>query len=299
MDKKTFIYLNGNIVAEKKAFVSVFDRGFNYGDGVFETIKAINARPIFLYEHLLRLKQGIKAIGIRQGLLKNLFQDIKNGAIDRLIRQNNLGGCASSVRITVSRGADPFGYMPGDSMPTTVMTCRPIDAKLTSILQGKGVEAVFLRNLSPALPGIKSLNFLPNILGKKEAGEKKAFEGIFVNRDNMVTEGTATNIFIVAKGALYTTPAYPGCPIHEGALNGVMRSKAILVAGRLNIRVKEAFFCERDLVNADEAFLTNSIVDVVPLVAIEKKPIKNGCPGEVTKRIQRAISALTRNPLNA
>ncbi|MEK6531659.1 MAG: aminotransferase class IV [Deltaproteobacteria bacterium] len=294
MDKKNFVYLNGSIAAEKRALISVFDRGFNYGDGVFETIKAINAKPIFLYEHLQRMKQGIKAMGIRQVLLKNLFQDIKNNAIDRLVRQNNLGGCASAVRITVSRGTDPFGYMPGDSTPATVITCRPIDAKLSGRLQEKGVEAVFLRDLSPVLPGVKSLNFLPNILGKKQAGDKKAFEGLFVNRDNMVTEGTATNIFIVAKSTLYTAPAYPVCPIHEGALNGVIRSKVILVARRLNIKVKEAFFCERDLINADEAFLTNSIIDVVPLVAIEKKPIKNGCPGEITKRIQCAISALSK-----
>ncbi len=299
MDRTRFVYINGRTAMEHSAKVSVFDRGFNYGDGVFETIKAINARPVFPDEHIMRLRQGIRAIGIKPGLLKNLFTDMENNAIERLIKRNNLSACQSSVRITVSRGADATGYLPKDLPPTAVIICRPIDIIPIKKYQEKGVKAVFLRNLSPALPGIKSLNFLPNILGKKEAIRKKAFEGIFVDKNNMVTEGTSTNIFIVSKGTLYTPPAHPLCPIHEGALNGVMRSKAILVARRLGIKVKEEFFCGRDLLNADEAFLTNSIIEAIPLVAIEGKPIKNSRPGEITRCVQGALYKLIQDKVSA
>lgn len=287
--KKNYVCINGSFVPEDRAFISVFDRGLNYGDGVFETIRADRGTVHLLDEHLKRLEKGTKAIGIAQAPLKGFFDAVKNGAIETLLKKNGLSKSAASVRITVTRGVDKSALAPSRGLtPTVIIITRPLDAALISKLQKKGVKAVLLKDYSPAIPGIKSLNFLPNVIGKMEALRKGSAEGIFIGADSTVREGTSANIFLASMGAV-KTPA-PGVAVSEGVLPGVMRAAVIRLAKKTGLDVKEAALHEDEILVAEEAFLTNSIIGVVPLIMVDSKPVGGGRPGKITRILQAGLA---------
>ncbi|MBI5491631.1 MAG: aminotransferase class IV [Deltaproteobacteria bacterium] len=290
------VYLNGRIVPETRASVSVFDRGFNYGDGVFETLLVKGGRPVYLKEHLKRLKEGIKILGIPAAGVKGLMRDIKDGAIAALAGKNGLKGDAN-VKIIVTRGVGPGGHAPKkDAVPTIVMIARPIDENALSISREKGIRAVTVNGLMPSLPGIKSLNYLPNIIGKDIALRSGADEAIFMDKDGIISEGTSSNIFIV-KNSVILTPALGKGP-SEGPLPGVVREAVIRLAKKRGLKVKETTVHKKDLYGCDEAFLTNSIIGAVPLIEIDKRPVKDGRPGPLTRAVQGLLGAeIGRKPL--
>lgn len=279
---KTKIYLNGSIVPEGKACVSVFDRGLNYGDGLFETVKAHDGKPAFLKEHLKRLKAGVRFLKIP---IKALEADIKDGIIERLLKANNLSKGSACVKIIVTRGVDRSGHAPSrDTMPTLIIVTKPLDEAYIHQLQTNGVKAVLIKGYAPALGGFKTLNYLPCVLAKAEAKRRGAFEGIFVGEDDTIKEGSSTNIFIVSKGILKTPPANAA----SGILPGVTRQAVIRTALKLGLTVKETPITTKDLFNCDKAFLTNSILGMVPLVSVNSRRIGGGKAGAVRK--ERGLS---------
>ncbi len=283
------VYLNGSIVPETRASIPVFDRGFSYGDGVFETLLIKGGRPVYLKEHLKRLKEGIKILGIPAAGVRILTRDIRDGAIAVLAGKNGLKGGAS-VKIIVTRGVDPGGHAPKkNAIPTTVMIARPIDENTLSISREKGVKAVTVDGLMPSLPGIKSLNYLPNIIGKDIALRFGADEAIFMDKNGIISEGTSSNIFVVKNGVILT-PALGKRP-SEGPLPGVVREAVIRLAGKKGLKVKETIVHKKDLYECDEAFLTNSILGAAPLVKIDKRPVKGGRSGPLTRTVQGLLGA--------
>ncbi len=290
MKRRGVVYLNGRYVPEDKALVSVFDRGFTYGDGLFETMKASSCSVAFKKEHLARLKKGIRALRISLTSVEPLFSDISDGALETLLEKNRLNTAPASLRISVTRGVGKGqGHAPSSSCrPTTVITAKLIDAKAIALCQKQGVNAVYITGVAPLLTGIKSLNFLPNVLGKGEAIRRGAVEGIFIGKDGLISEGTSTNVFIVKDKVLQTPPSGLIADGHA-ALPGVIRAKVCQAAMRLGIRVRVSPIRASDLEEADEAFLTNSILEVVPLIRIEKKPVSNAMRGALTALIQKQM----------
>ncbi len=145
---KNYVYINGRIVEEANARVSVFDRGLNYGDGLFDTMKAEHGAVIFMQEHVDRLLAGAKLLGIPGSGLKKLRADIRSGVLTRLLKRNGLANGAASLRITVTRGVDPEGggYAPKRSLsPTVIITARAVDGKRVARCQKGGVKAVLIR----------------------------------------------------------------------------------------------------------------------------------------------------------
>ncbi|MBI5587252.1 MAG: aminotransferase class IV [Deltaproteobacteria bacterium] len=284
---KKQVYMNGSIVPENRAAVSVFDRGLNYGDGLFETMKAAGGKVEFLKDHLSRLKKGLSLLGFPAGSLKALEHDIKDGAVQRLLKANGLQVKTAYLRVTVTRGTDPDGHLPKKSGPTVIMAARPIDTDYISRLRTHGVSAISLRGYCPVLPGIKSLNYLPSVLGKAEAVRSGAVEGIFIGPDSSIREGTSSNIFVVSGGVLLTPPV--SSDTAEGVLPGVMRKAVIRLAIKKGVSVREARVCAKDLRSCSEAFLTNSIWGVVPLISVDKKKVGSGRPGEVARLMQSAL----------
>ncbi|MBI5237510.1 MAG: aminotransferase class IV, partial [Deltaproteobacteria bacterium] len=202
---KRYAYVNNRLVSEEKATVSVFDRGLNYGHGVFETIKAIDGKAAYLKEHLDRLKNGALAIGIKKGSLRNLFDDIRNNMLQRLLKANGLGTGQSYIRITITSGKDYGTHLLSKNLkPTIIIIAKPIDVKMISSLWRNGVKALTISGIRPALGQIKSLNYLPNVLAKMEAKKKGVYEGIFITPDGSVLDGASTNVFIVVKGVIKT-----------------------------------------------------------------------------------------------
>jgi len=268
------VFLNDKFLPRDKAKVSVFDRGFIYGDGVFETLHSYNGKVFAFDLHFTRLSEGIKALAIPI----RLKEDYLLSCIKKLLSRNNFNNTDANIRITVTRGTDYGSLAPSKSLkPTLAITAKPFNPKIKDY-QREGVKAVFLNYKRP-LPQIKSLNLIPNITGIIEAKKIKAQEGIFTNGDKIL-EGTITNIFI-SDGKGIKTP-----PIKDGILPGITRRLVIELAKAQGIKVSEVSLTRKDLKNCKEAFLTNSIMEIVPLVKIEDKLIGNGSPGTLTRRLQ-------------
>ncbi len=286
-------YVNGKIVEQDKACISILDRGLNYGDGLFETIKAVDGLPLFLSGHIERLKSGSSVIGLSAASLRPLMADIRSGVIERLLKSNGLSTGSAYVRVTVTRGPDAGGHLPAKRpQPTAIIRTKPLDEKTNQRREKKGVRAILIRGFVPAIPGVKTLNYLPNVLGRSEASRHKAEEGIFTDSRDHVSEGTSSNLFIVEKGILKTPPieARGYCC----ALPGITRGCALELARANGIKAVEAIITAQRLADCDEAFLTNSIAGIVPLVSIDGKALGSGRPGTATRALQELYNGLMR-----
>jgi len=285
---KGYFYLNGVIVPESEARISPSDRGFLLGDGLFETILAVNGAPLFLEAHLARLKKGLVALLFESASMGRLFKDINEGILSKLIEANALSDKEARIRITISRGIGRGGLAPStETLSTTVISASPVDMKKIERKVRHGIAAITLRGTRPALPGVKSLNFMPNILGASQAKKAGAEEGFFLAADNKtVLEGTSSNIFIFTDSRLLTAPsaAEIGGP---GVLPGVVRQVVLKFANEAKIPAEEGWFTIGDLMAADEVFITNSISGIVPVTAVDAVSIGGGKIGEVTKKIQK------------
>ncbi|MBI2400513.1 MAG: aminotransferase class IV [Deltaproteobacteria bacterium] len=190
---KEYVYLNGKTTSAEKACVSVFDRGLTYGDGLYETMKALDGKPLFLKEHLKRLLHGTRELHMESRLLKPFVDEIKAGAIEALLRKNHLEEGESYIKLMVTRGADRASHLPTKGiLPTTVITTKKIDTASLSRLREKGVTAITVSDISPALPGVKSLNYLASVLARMQADKAGAFEALFT-KDGLITEGSSSN----------------------------------------------------------------------------------------------------------
>ncbi|WP_161954079.1 aminotransferase class IV [Candidatus Methylomirabilis limnetica] len=274
------VYLNGRYVQAERAKVSAFDRGFSYGDGLFETIRAYAGWVFGLERHLARLKKGADQIGIP-------FEDDVGEwrqVMGQLLRRSSLRAADASLRLTVTRGPDVLGsLLPPDvpPSPTLLLVARPLYAGIAE-RQQVGIDAVMVHWGSPFNPlQIKSLGYLYNMLAMVQAQREGAQEALFVDRDNCVVEGATSNLFSFSKGVL-TTP-----PLSSGLLPGITREVVIELTKKEGLILREAPLPLQDLLASEEAFLTGSLKEIMPLVAIDGNKIGTGSPGPVTQRLQR------------
>lgn len=278
--KTPFIYINGSIKDEKKASVSVLDRGLLFGDGLFETMRAVGLKTAFLPLHMKRLKDGLRALGFGPGVFRRIDSEIKKGIIEELLKKNNLAEKTSRVRITITRGEDVRLKPSRSTPPTVIITASAIDEEAVERKRKKGISAATVKGPLPALPGVKTTNLLPHILALSKAGRRA--ECLFVERDGTVTEGATSNLFVVKDGAVSTAPA--SVP-HGPALPGITRSVVIEIANERGLSVMIEKIGLDALYDADEAFLTNAVTGVVPLVRVDS--VKIGRPGPITRLFQR------------
>lgn len=278
------VYLNGRYVQAERAKVSAFDRGFAYGDGLFETIRAYAGWVFALDRHLERLKKGADQIGIPfEGDVGEWRQ-----VMGKLLRRNRLQATDASLRLTVTRGADVLGsLLPPDASPspTLLLVARPLDAAIAE-RQQVGIGAVTVRWGSPFNPlQIKSLDYLYNMLAMAHAKREGAVEALFVGADGCVIEGTTSNVFSVAQGILATPPE------DSGLLPGITREVVIELAKREGLIVREAPIRLDELLSSDEAFLTGSLKEITPLISVDGSKIGASSPGPVTRHLQKCYRA--------
>jgi len=274
------VYLNGRYVQVERATVSAFDRGFSYGDGLFETLRAYAGWIFALDRHLRRLQKGAAQIGLQfDGDLERWRR-----VMSRLLRRNGLMGGDSSLRLTVTRGVDILGaLLPPEvpSSPTLFLVARPVEGTIPE-RQRVGIGVVTIQWGDPFNPfGIKSVNYLYHMLAMARAKEQGAHEALFVALDGSVVEGATSNVFSVANGVL-TTP-----PEDAGLLPGITREVVVELARKEGLDVREASLPLGDLLAADEAFLTGSVKEVMPLIAIDERRIGSGSPGPITFLLQQ------------
>lgn len=280
------IYCNGAFVPEEEAKVSVFDHGFLYGDGIFEGIRAYHGRVFKLDEHLKRLYESAKSIQLNIHISKDEMQEI----IFETLRRNGLKD--AYIRLVVSRGKGDLGLDP-TNCPRAAIFCIADQIKIFEprmYEQGLEVKTVAIRrnNLDSLSPRIKSLNYLNNILAKMEANQAGVVEGIMLNQEGYVAEGTSDNIFIFRDGVLITPP------LSAGILEGITRESVLQLASLLGIEAREELFTRHDLYTSEECFLTGTAAELIPVIKVDGREIGDGVPGEVYKQLLAAFRDLTR-----
>jgi branched-chain amino acid aminotransferase len=273
------VYLDGHFVAREQAVVSVFDHGFLYGDGIYETMRAYGGKFFLLNKHLARLKRSANALSLKLPLPLEKISE----ALTESLKINKLRD--AYVRLHISRGPGEIGLDPAlCAAPTMVIAAKPFhDYPAQYYERGVGVAIVKTRRNHPLAldPAIKGTNFLNNILAKIEAIKAGAYEGIMLNWEGYVAEGTISNIFMVKKGVLYTPH------VDTGILEGVTRALVLRLAKRKKIIIRETRILPKSLLAADECFITNTILEIMPVTTINKKPVRSGRPGPVTALLHR------------
>jgi len=279
------IYCNGAFVPEEEAKVSVFDHGFLYGDGIFEGIRAYYGRVFKLDEHLKRLYESAKSIQMNIGISKDEMQEI----ILETLRRNSLKD--AYIRLVVSRGKGDLGLDPVKCARAAIF-CIADQIKIfepSMYEQGLEVKTVAIRRNNPdsLSPRIKSLNYLNNILAKIEANQAGVVEGIMLNQEGYVAEGTSDNIFIFRDRVLITPP------LSAGILEGLTRESVLQLAKKLGIEAREELFTRHDLYTSDECFLTGTAAELIPVTKVDGREIGDGVPGDVYKQLLVAFRDLT------
>jgi branched-chain amino acid aminotransferase len=268
------VWINGKIRALKEAKISVFDRGFLYGDGAFETMRSYSGKVFKLERHIERLLKALKTVRIKSPYSG---KDIRE-AVYSLLNINQLK--SAYIRMTVTRGEGRFGISYSDRLrPNTVIVAKAFTGYSESLYsRGISAKVVDIRhNERSPLSGIKSSSFLNYILARFEAKEKGFDEAILMNTDSFITEGATSNIFLAKKGSLITPSA------ESGILCGITRAVIIEIARKLGVKVAQKKVTRRELESADEVFLTNSLVEILPVTRIGPRRIGDGLPGELTK----------------
>lgn len=280
------VYLDGQYLPREQAMVSVFDHGFLYGDGVFEGIRSYNGVVFRLTEHLVRLYESAKTIGLEIPIPLSEMEEV----VLETVRRNELRD--SYIRLVVSRGFGDLGLDPRKcTKPTIVCIAASINLYPPAMYEN-GLEVVITstrKNRPDVLsPRVKSLNYLSNIMAKQELARAGILEGIMLTAEGYVAEATADNVFMVKKGILFTPPKF------LGILEGVTRNAVMDLARKAGIEVREEVFTAHDLYNADESFLTGTAAEVIPVVKVDARTIGDGKPGPMTKQLIQAFRELTK-----
>ncbi len=282
MSGTSLCYVNGELTPERAAGVSALDRGLLLGDGLFETMRAVGGRVRNWERHWKRLRNGADVIGLA---LPGSADDIY-AAVEQTLRANGLH--AAAVRLTVTRGSSAGrGLLPStDGRPTLVVRATPF-VPYPAHLYANGMRVIVSRtvrrNERSPLSRIKSLNYLDNVLARREAEAAGADEALLLNTQGRVACATTANIFIMANGRVVTPPEA------AGPLPGTMRALVCAeLAPDIDVEVQCREFGEEDVRAADEVFLTNTLMGVMPVRAIGAQTVGGCVPGPLTRALQTA-----------
>ncbi len=268
------VWINKKFFDANRARISISDRGFMYGDGLFETMRSSSGTVFEIDEHLNRLGRSLKTIGIRIPYSKSYLKK----EIYRLLGANALKD--AYIRLTVTRGEGRFGMKRKDPQkPNVVILAKKFEGYPERVFR-KGISArvVSMRqdDLSP-LSGIKSLNFLGHIIARSQAKAAGGDEAIILNTKGCVAEAATSNIFTVKRGVIITPS------LNSGILPGITRAVIIRLAKRLGLKIMEKSLSYRELLKSDEIFLTNSLAGILPVIKVDRRKIGSGSPGEITR----------------
>jgi D-alanine transaminase len=274
--------LNGRLMPLSRAMVSVEDRGYTFGDGVYEVVRVYRGKPFLLREHLERLARSAEAIG--------LPLTPRPARWERWVKQAVTASRYDEAKVYFSftRGVAPREHaFPASPKPTCLITVRPVaPSSPASHDPHRGVGVVTMPDLRWGRCDIKSLNLLPNILAKQEAKRRGAFEAVLVRTGVGVTEGASSNLFAVLRDGTVRTP-----PTGPTILTGVTREAVIAVARQEGVKVVEAPL-DLDTVNtAAELFLTGTLTEIAPITRWDDRMVGDGLPGPVTRRLMRSFQA--------
>jgi branched-chain amino acid aminotransferase len=280
------IYLDGQLVDEANARISVFDHGLLYGDGIFEGIRFYNRRVFRLDEHIRRLYHSARSILLNMPLTPGEM----TAAVLETCRANGLDD--GYIRLVVTRGTGPLGLSPYKCPKPSVIIIACGIQLYSEEAYRNGLTVATCATRRPThdtlSPQVKSLNYLNNVMAKVEAIQAGAEEGLMLNERGLVAECTGDNVYIVRDGTILTPP------ISAGALDGITRGAVFDIAVSLGVPMREAEISRHDIYTADEFFLTGTAAEVIAATKLDQRLIGDGKPGPVTARVIAAFRELAR-----
>jgi len=289
--KECLVYIDGEYYPESEAKISVFDHGFLYGDGVFEGIRSYNGIVFKLKEHIDRLYYSARAIMLDIPMTK---EEMTRAVLETL-RKNNLKN--AYIRLVVTRGKGDLGLDPRKCpKPSIIIITVPLLQLYDEEKREKGMSMIvsWVRRdpVDATTHEIKSLNYLNSILAKIEANNAGADEAIILDSNGFVCEATGENLFIVKDGKIITPPST------SGPLPGITASVIKEIAQKMGYQVIEKGITVAELYGADEAFVTGTAAEVMPIREVNKRQIGEGKIGPVTRKILEKFMEYTRDPKN-
>lgn len=272
-------YLNGKFMPIEDAMVPIEDRGYQFGDAVYEVIASVDGKLFCLEEHLDRLERSMKALSF-----PSISRDDVRDAILKIFTRS--GFSRAGVYIQISRGVAPRDHLfPVSSTLQVVMTVRDVK-EVPQEYREKGISVITVKDFRWGRCDIKTVQLLPNAMAKQQAFEAGVYDAIFVSAQGVVREATSSNLFVVKDGQLITHP------LTENILPGITRMVVLDLCKELQLPVEERFYSTEELFDADEAFLTGTTTEVLPIVRIDKKNIGGGKIGPVAGRLAEAFQRL-------
>ena len=267
------IIFNGEIVEKSEVNIDIEDRGYQFGDGIYEVIRVYNGHLFTKDEHIQRLYESAEKISIRIPFSKkDLMQ-----RLEELVETNQLDTGIIYLQITRGTYTRQHGFPSEEIIPTYVAYTR--EMPIPQVSMDNGVKGLLVEDIRWLRCDIKSLNLLGNILAKQQAAEAGCYEAI-QHRGEEITEGSSSNVFIVQDNCDITRPAT------NLILNGITRQVILKLCKENGIEYKEQIFTVNDLKQADEVFISSTTSEVMPIVQINELQINSGTPGKITKKLQ-------------
>jgi D-alanine transaminase len=275
------VYLNGQFLPAEQARISVLDRGFIFGDGVYEVWRVVDGKLFEHARHDRRLRRGLKAIEIS---VPDREVDGLSAVAERLLHENDLARGEGTFYLEISRGAAPrtHAYPPAGTKATVFAMVSRFD--VPHALREAGANAITEPDVRWLRCDVKTIQLLPNVMAKQKAQVAGALEAIFV-RDGIVTEGTHTSVLGVKNGELRTHPLGPLI------LPSITRELVIEIAREQGVKVREEPFTEKELFALDELFVSGTTTDVTPIVEVNGRKIGGGKPGPISKALYAGLQS--------
>ncbi|MBM7666860.1 D-alanine transaminase [Solibacillus kalamii] len=269
----SFSLWNDQIVKNEEVLVDKEDRGYQFGDGVYEVVKVYNGELFTATEHIDRFYDSAEKIRITIPYTKDKLHQL----LHQLVEVNNID--TGHVYFQITRGAGPRNHIfPGDDVKPVITGNAKENPRPLENFE-KGVKATFVEDIRWLRCDIKSLNLLGAVLAKQEAYEKSCYEAI-LHRDEIITEGSSSNIYGIKDGVLYTHPA------NNLILNGITRQVIIKCAAEIGLTVNEQAMTKEQLLAMEEVIVSSTTSEVTPVIEIDGTVIGNGTPGEWTRKLQ-------------
>ena len=269
-------YLNGDIRPIKETYVPIEDRGYQFGDAVYEFIASYNGKLFCLKEHLDRLQKSMEGLSFPK-----LDKEFIESAVHDLFKK--AGMQRAGIYIQISRGVAPRDHAwEKDIKLQIIMTIKKVN-ELDPEIRKKGIDIITVQDERWSNCDIKTVQILFNSMAKQKAKDQGAFDAIFVSKDGIVREGNSSNFFLVKDGNIITHP------LTKNILPGITRMVIMDLARNIGIKIQEKFISKTELFSAQEAFLTGTITEILGIKTIDGVPLGKGKPGEITQKLYRAL----------
>ena len=284
------VYLNGRIIEQSEAMIPAVNRGLLLGDGIFDTLRAYSGKPFRLERHLARLYKGCEEL-----LISGLPDSREIGDAISELAQSNVAEGDAYIRITVTGGPhNGTKTLERPGSPDILIQVNPYGGYPQKFYH-RGLQVIISRvrrSAGSPLARLKSTNCLNTLIAKQEAKDRGADDAVMLNQEGQLAEGTSSNLFLVSEGGVVTPE------VDCGLLPGITRETIIELCERLSLPHRAGYLAIEDLLGSDEAFLTNSTGEILPIAAVEDSPIGATCPGPTTTRLTEAYRSLVREELS-